>query len=92
MVGGGEGGLDDEAAAVEVDEEGEFLASVGVFRQEEAGGEIDGRCDFDVFGVDCGEWVQRRGDEAFAHESLDSATFVDSEKREKVIEYFVGHG
>lgn len=92
MVAAREGGGDAEATAVEVDEEGKLVAAGGGgrFRGEEQPGGYGGLGgDRDVLGGDATDGgVGGRGrDEVGVAEPLDVAASVDSEEREKLLDY-----
>eukprot|EP00268_Persea_americana_P035237 TRINITY_DN34795_c0_g2_i2.p2 TRINITY_DN34795_c0_g2~~TRINITY_DN34795_c0_g2_i2.p2 ORF type:complete len:205 (-),score=47.76 TRINITY_DN34795_c0_g2_i2:183-797(-) len=90
VVGGGEGGLDAEAAAVEVDEDGEFLGWGRWFGEVDAGGDGCGGGDEEVFGGDAGLWVGVGGGDCGGPvEALDAAVLVDAEERSEIMDYFI---
>lgn len=90
VVGWGKGRLNDEAAAMEVDEDGE-LVFVGVGGEVETGGDTGGWVDGDVFGGDAGGGVDGGGDDVSAHDALDTAALVDANEGEEVaLDFGVG--
>ncbi|GER56657.1 alpha/beta-Hydrolases superfamily protein [Striga asiatica] len=84
VVHGGEGGLDAEAATVDVDEEGQFAVGIGGGEVDPGGGAILRR-DGDVLGGDAGEGFVGGGNEVVAVVPLDAAGGVDAEEGREVV-------
>lgn len=91
-VGGREGGLRTEAAAVVVDEDRKLLVWFGgQVREVEASGEGDGRVDGDVLGRHARARVDGCWDGLSADEALDAAALVNADDREEFeMDFFVG--
>jgi len=80
VVGGVEGGADAEGAAVDVEENREFLGGGGGGgREVEAGGDGGLGVYGDVFGLHGGGGVSSRRSGFVAEETLDAAVFVGAE-------------
>ncbi|CAL9182709.1 unnamed protein product [Musa hybrid cultivar] len=83
VVRRGEGGLDDEAAAMVVDKDWEFPVrwATGEVREVEAGHQVGGRVDEDVLGDDAGGGVEPCGEYFVAEEAFDAAALEDADER-----------
>uniref|UniRef100_A0A0D9XEJ4 DUF834 domain-containing protein n=1 Tax=Leersia perrieri TaxID=77586 RepID=A0A0D9XEJ4_9ORYZ len=86
VVGGGIGRLDEKAAAVEVDEDGELLGGVlaGEVGEVEAGGEAGVGVDDDVLGGDAGGLVDAGGKDGWPVQAIDLAALVDAKVRRRL--------
>lgn len=81
VVAGVEGGADAEGAAVDVDEEGEFVGRRGgVWGEVEASADAGLGVDGDVFGFDGSGGIGAGGSCFGAEEALDAAVFVETEE------------
>lgn len=86
VVCGGGGALDAEAAAVEVDEQGEVGVGVEVAGGEvETDGEASGVVDEEVFGGDAGGVVGGGWQDFGAEDALDAAALVDADEGGEVL-------
>lgn len=83
IVARAESGLNAEAPAVDIDEEGELVAGVGQLREEETGGDSCFRGEDDVLALNSSEWVVGGWDVVCGHEFFDSAVMVNFEKGEE---------
>jgi len=89
VVGGREGGFDGETASVDVYKKRKlFMIWVCDFWDVDSSRNPCFLIDHDVFRLDAGGWIGRRGDDSGAEESLYGAVFVDPNEVWEIDDYF----